>query len=202
MAEQAEDAPFAAELRGWHARASKAFEDKLWTGRHYRLYNDPAGERASDASLTNALCGQWFAFACGLGDILPKDRVASVIDTVLRLNVPATKFGAVNGVLPDGAVDESFANHSAVITIGEVWNFCAMAAFAGRKEEAVRLFNRSYENLLLRQRTPWNIPWSLDRQTGAIKWGVNYYSNPCVWTLFQALAPETYRKLGAVDRVE
>ena len=51
--------------------------------------------------------------------------------------------------------------------------------------------------ILATQRPPWNIPWSLDPRTGAIKWGVNYYSNPCVWTLFQALAPKTYRKLAA-----
>lgn len=31
---------------------------------------------------------------------------------------------------------------------------------------------------------------------GAIKWGINYYSNPCVWTLFQAMEPETYAGLG------
>ena len=197
MAAQMEDEAFAEELRAWYGRASAAFEEKLWTGRYYRLYNDPARKRVSDTSLTNALCGQWFAYTCGLGHVVPKDHVGAVIDTVLRLNVPATEFGAVNGVGPDGAVDETYPNHSAVVTIGEVWNFCAMAAFAGREDEAVRLFNTSYENILLRQRTPWNIPWSLDPQTGAIKWGINYYSNPCVWTLFQALAPQTYRTLAA-----
>jgi hypothetical protein len=31
---------------------------------------------------------------------------------------------------------------------------------------------------------------------GAIKWGINYYSNPCVWTLFQAMEPEVYAGLG------
>ena len=196
MAKNVGDQTFAQELRGWYERGGQAFEEKLWTGTYYRLYNDPKGKRISETSLTNALCGQWFAYTCGLGDIVPRANTDSVIDTVLRLNVPATKYGAVNGVGPDGSVDETFPNHSAVITIGEVWNFCAMAAFAGRKEDAVRLFNTSYENVLLRQRTPWNIPWSLDRNTGAIKWGINYYSNPCIWTLFQALDPKTYARLG------
>jgi len=119
-----------------------------------------------------------------------------VIDTVLKLNAAATPYGAVNGVGPDGKVDETFADHSAVITIGEVWNFCAMAAFAGRKNEAVQLFNESYHNIVIRQRNPWNITWSLDRSTGALKWGWNYYSNACVWTLFQALDPVSYGALG------
>ena len=32
--------------------------------------------------------------------------------------------------------------------------------------------------------------------TGAIKWGINYYSNPCVWTLLQAVDPDAYASLG------
>jgi len=190
------DAEFAQELRGWFERGRKSFEDKLWAGDYYRLYNDPAGKRKSDTILANGLCGQWFAYAAGLGEILPTDRVDAHISSVLRLNAKATKFGTVNGVTPGGKPDTTFPGHSAVLTIGETWNFCAMAAFAGREKEAVELFERSYENILLSQRTPWNIPWSLDPETGAIKWGINYYSNPCVWTLFQALEPEAYNSLA------
>lgn len=195
-AKQLNDTAFADELRGWRERGEKSYEEKLWTGQYYRLYNDVAKNRKSDTSLTNALCGQWFAYAAGLGELLPRDHILSVIDTVLKRNVAATPYGAVNGVTPDGKPDVTFPDHSAVNTIGETWNFCAMMAFAGRKDDAVNLFNRSYENILLRQATPWNIPWSLDRETGAIKWGVHYYSNPCVWTLFQALDPEGYATLG------
>jgi uncharacterized protein (DUF608 family) len=201
MAKKKGDTAFADEMRGWYQRASAAFQQKLWTGAYYRLYNDPEKKRVSDTSLTNALCGQWFAYAAGLGDIVPRASVLSVIDAVLRWNVAATPYGAVNGLRPDGRPDETFPDHSAVITIGEVWNFCAMAAFAGRLEDAIRLFNTSYANILVQQRTPWNVPWSLDRTTGAIKWGVNYYSNPCVWTLFQALDPATYADLGK-DRIK
>ena len=195
-ARQQGDNAFADELHSCFERGARAFDDLLWTGQYYRLYNAPAMKRRSETSLTNALCGQWFAYACGLGEIVPRPRIHSVIDTVLRLNAPATPYGAVNGVGPNGAVDTTFRDHSAVITIGEVWNFCAMAAFAGRKQEAIALFKESYENLVLRQKTPWNITWSLDRKTGALKWGWNYYSNPCVWTLFQALDAASYRALG------
>ncbi len=187
---------FAKELQGWFDRGVTAYNDKLWTGRYYRLYSGTDGHVASDTSLTNALCGQWFAYASGLGEFLPHDRIESVIDTVLHSNAKATPFGAVNGVRPDGTVDESFPDHSAVITIGEVWNFCAMAAFAGRESDAMALFNTSYDNIALRQCTPWNISWSLDRTTGAVKWGINYYSNPCVWTLLQAVDPDVYAELG------
>ncbi|NIA16424.1 MAG: hypothetical protein GWP08_20380 [Nitrospiraceae bacterium] len=195
MAKAMRDFEFEARLRGLRTRAGQSFEDKLWTGAYYRLYNDPLGKRVSDTSLTNALCGQWFAYTCGIGAILPEKRIQAVIDTVLRLNAAATPYGAVNGVRPDGSIDRSFADHSAALTIGEVWNFCAMAAFAGRTEDATRLFDVSYANVLLTQRTPWNIPWSLDPATGAIQWGINYYSNPCVWSVFQALAPESYASL-------
>lgn len=199
MAEQQDDAAFATELQDWFDRGVAAYNDKLWTGDYYRLYSGTNDREASDTSLTNALCGQWFAYASGLGELMPHERIDSVIDTVLRLNAKATPYGAVNGVRPDGAIDESFQDHSAVITIGEVWNFCAMAAFAGRAEDAMALFDRSYANVALRHATPWNIPWSLDRDTGAIKWGINYYSNPCVWTLFQATDGEAYAGLGKAE---
>lgn len=195
MAKLCGDTAFAQELRDWFGRAQKAYEDKLWTGSHYRLYNWPEKKRKSDTSLTNALCGQWFAYSTGLGEILPKERVLATVDNVFARNVPATAFGAVNGVKTDGSPDKTFADHSAVVTIGEVWAFCAMTAFVGRQQEAVKLFETSYENILLNQRTPWNIPWSLDPDTGAIKWGINYYSNPCVWTLLQAVDPGTISKL-------
>jgi len=196
MAKRKGDTVFAQELHGWYDKALASFHNKLWTGAYYRLYNDPARGRVSQTSLTNALCGQWFAYTCGLGEIVSKAAILSEIDAVLRWNAGATEYGAVNGVRPDGLPDETFPDHSAVITIGEVWNFCAMAASAGKKDEAIRLFVTSYGNILATQRTPWNIPWSLDRKTGAIKWGVNYYSNTCVWTLFHALDPEAYAKLA------
>ncbi len=199
LADRAGDGAFAEELRTLHERAAKSFEEKLWTGTHYRLYSGDANHPASDTSLTNALCGQWFAHASGLGDILPRAHVEKTIDTVMRLNVGATAFGAVNGARPDGTPDESFKDHSAVITIGEVWNFCAMAASSGNSEAGLELFRRSYENIALRQKTPWNIPWSLDRETGAIKWGIHYYSNPCVWTVLRAVDETTYRHLAGVQ---
>lgn len=191
------DAAFAELMREFRERAAAAFERLLWTGEYYRLYNDPENKRRSDTLLTNALCGQWFAFAAGLGRILPEEQLNATIDAALRLNARATEHGAVNGVRPDGSIDDSFAAHSAVITIGEVWNFCAMTAFAGRAADGVKLFEESYANIALRQRNPWNIPWAYTPDTGAISWGIHYYSNPCVWTLFQALAPEAYTALGA-----
>lgn len=199
-AEKQGDDAFAAELESWFKRGAAAFDEKLWTGQYYRLYNDPANQRRSDTSLANALCGQWFAYTCGLGEMFPREKIASVIDTVFRLNVAATPYGAVNGVAPDGAPDKTFPDHSAVLTIGEVWNFCAMAAFAGRVPEATKLFDTSYENIALRQKTPWNITWSIDPQTGALKWGWNYYSNTCLWSLLQALSPDVFHTLAASSR--
>jgi uncharacterized protein (DUF608 family) len=196
MAKIKGDVAFQEETHKWFDIASTSYFKKLWTGSHYRLYNDPENKRVSDTCLTNALCGQWFAYATGLGDIVPRATIQTTVDTTLRRNAAITKFGAINGVRTDGTPDMTFPDHSAVITIGEVWSFCAMAAFSGRAEDAMRLFISSYENILLEQRTPWNIPWCLDRDTGAIKWGINYYSNPCVWTLFQALDPATYAKLA------
>ena len=196
LAKEKGDFETALEMRAWFERARTSYQGKLWNGNYYRLYNDTTTNRKSETSLTNALCGQWFAYTCGLGDILPRASIDSVINTVLQLNVPASPYGAVNGVRPDRMIDVTFPDHAAVITIGEVWCFAAMTAFFGRPDDGLRTFLSSYANVLIQQRTPWNIPWCLDPKTGANKWGINYYSNPCVWTLFQAVDPKTFAQLA------
>jgi non-lysosomal glucosylceramidase len=110
----------------WLERGRVAFDRRLWRGDHY-AYDDGAGP-SSDSVMADQLCGQWYADATGLGDLLPADRVLTALRTIHRLNVCGFAdglMGAVNGMRTDGTVDTS-SEQSSEVWVGTTY---ALAAF-------------------------------------------------------------------------
>jgi non-lysosomal glucosylceramidase len=111
---------------GWFERAQVAYDRRLWRGGHY-AYDDGGGP-SSASIMADQLAGQWYADATGLGDILPADRVEQALRTIHAYNVRCFgggRMGAVNGMRPDGSVDDS-SEQSAEVWIGTTY---ALAAF-------------------------------------------------------------------------
>jgi non-lysosomal glucosylceramidase len=107
-------------------RAASSFERHLWNGRSYDY--DADGGPSSDSVMADQLVGQWYADVCGLGDIVPPAHVESALRRVFELNVVGFGdglIGAVNGMRPDGAADES-SEQSAEVWVGTTY---ALAAF-------------------------------------------------------------------------
>ncbi len=187
MAKATGDTSFAEECSEAFTKASHSLDEKLWNGRYYRLYNDPATAEISETCLGNQLVGQWFAYSAGLGEILPKPNVFSSLKAVAELNASLSPFGLINGVQPDGTPDTTGQYHSASITIGETYCYAATCLYAGGPDTGMDMARRLYENIALRLRTPWNTTWNMDPQTGRLGWGAEYYSNLCLWDLYGAL---------------
>jgi non-lysosomal glucosylceramidase len=111
---------------GWFERAQVAYDRRLWRGGHY-AYDDGRGP-SSASIMADQLAGQWYADATGLGDLLPADRVEQALRTIHANNVlrfGGGHMGAVNGMRPDGSVDDS-SEQSAEVWIGTTY---ALAAF-------------------------------------------------------------------------
>ncbi len=111
---------------GWFERGQVAFDRRLWRGDHFAY--DGGDGPSSDSIMADQLAGQWYADATGLGDIIPRDRVETALRTIHRMNVcgfGGGRMGAVNGVRPDGRVDES-SEQSAEVWVGTTY---ALAAF-------------------------------------------------------------------------
>jgi non-lysosomal glucosylceramidase len=126
MGEMVGDAANVARFRQVHDRGSAAFEAKLWNGRCYRF--DASGEASSDSIMADQLAGQWYADATGLGDLVSPDRILTALRTIYDSNVlgfGGGEMGAVNGIRPDGSIDES-TEQSAESWIGISY---ALAAF-------------------------------------------------------------------------
>lgn len=189
FAELQGDGAFRAECDAAFEKALPAFEQKLWTGEYYRLWNDTANGRRSDTCLAGQLTGQWFAYSAGLGEVLPKDRIVAALEFVRKTNGSGDVWALVNGVAPDGSRDRSDQKHghSSTATLGETWCFAATCLYAGRPDLGMPPAERLAENISLRQRRPWNTTWNINPDTGEMLWGAEYYSNMCVWDLWGAL---------------
>jgi uncharacterized protein (DUF608 family) len=196
MAEEMGDSAFAAECREWLRRGQSAYQDKLWTGAYYRLWNDAANQRVSEISLGNQLMAEWCAMVAGLPGVLPKENVLSALASIERLNMAATSYGLVNGVTPDGApFDTGFGgengnDHAKHTFVGE--NLCAAMTFMyhGRRELGIEIARRIYEAVALKTRSPWNQRCLISSETGLPVWGHDYYSNLVIWAVPMAWAGE------------
>ena len=107
-------------------RGRAAFDARLWRGDHY-AYDDGGGP-SSDSVMADQLAGQWYADVTGLGDLVPPERVETALRTIHRLNVrgfAGGRMGAVNGIRPDGVVDDT-SEQSAEVWVGTTY---ALAAF-------------------------------------------------------------------------
>lgn len=196
MAQKMGDLKRAARWQADFTRGQADFEAKLWNGRYYRLYNQPSHNRVSESCLADQLIGEMYARLLGLGDIVPKSHLESVVESVQRLNMAATAVGAVNGVLPDGRPDPSGQNQSLDSSPGEVWNFATTALYAGRPRIGLPAAERAYANLCAHNMV-WNQYFNVSSANGDPVWGSDYYSNMCIWALPAGLSGKPLAEPGA-----
>jgi len=105
--------------------ARDVYTKVLWNGTYYNYDNSASSHH--DSIQADMMAGNWYSVSCGLGGIVPFDQATSSLKTVATHNV--AKFengtrGAVNGMRPDGSVDESCMQSK------EVWTGTTYAAAA------------------------------------------------------------------------
>jgi non-lysosomal glucosylceramidase len=126
MAHRLGDPVSAGRWSGWFERGQVSFDVRLWRGEYY-AYDDGGGP-SSNSIMADQLAGQWYADATGLGPIVPDDRVETALRTIHARNVAGFgggRMGAVNGMRPDGRIDES-SEQSAEVWTGTTY---ALAGF-------------------------------------------------------------------------
>jgi uncharacterized protein (DUF608 family) len=210
IADHLGDRQFAQDCRVWRTRGERAFEEKLWNGRYYRVYNDPEHRRVSEVSLANQLIGEWCARVVGLGSLLPPARVSSAIEAIAELNVRAGDAVIVNGVNPDGTPHRSRPDghendHAAGCFVGESLCAAMTMLYVGQQKIGVDVARRIYEAITLRHRMPWDQYCIIAPSDGHPIWGSDYYSNMVVWALPMALAGQDIALFtqtgGLLDRI-
>jgi non-lysosomal glucosylceramidase len=142
--------------RAWLQQARSLYHDTLWNGEYYRLDS----KSNSDVVMADQLCGQFYARLLGLPDVVEEKYTKSALKKVYDacfLKFHDGKYGAANGVLPDGNPVNPNDTHPLEVWTGINFGLAAFMLQMGMKEEAFQLtetiVKQVYENGL-QFRTP------------------------------------------------
>ncbi|XP_019461194.1 PREDICTED: non-lysosomal glucosylceramidase-like [Lupinus angustifolius] len=136
MALQLGDRDFAETCKRKYLKAKPAFEEKLWNGSYFNYDSGSSGN--SKSIQADQLAGQWYTASSGLPSLFDDFKIKSALRKVYDFNVMKVKggrMGAVNGMHPNGKVDET-CMQSREIWTGVTYGVAATMILAGMEEEA------------------------------------------------------------------
>ncbi|XP_011073769.1 non-lysosomal glucosylceramidase [Sesamum indicum] len=136
MAIQLGDEAFAEKCRCKFIKAKAVFEQKLWNGSYFNY--DSGSSNNSKSIQADQLAGQWYTAASGLPDLFDDQKIRSALQKIYDFNVMKVRggrMGAVNGMHPNGKVDET-CMQSREIWTGVTYAAAATMIHAGMKEQA------------------------------------------------------------------
>ncbi|KAF9604796.1 hypothetical protein IFM89_010337 [Coptis chinensis] len=136
MAHQLGDKAFAERCRSKFLKAKPVFEEKLWNGSYF---NYDSGSSSNSRSIqADQLAGQWYIASSGLPSLFDDSKIRSALQKIFDFNVMRVKggrIGAVNGMYPNGKVDES-CMQSREIWTGVTYGLAATMILTEMKDEA------------------------------------------------------------------
>ncbi|KAF2368613.1 Glycosyl-hydrolase family 116 catalytic region [Trinorchestia longiramus] len=166
-------------------KAQASFEEKLWNGSYYNF--DSSKHRRHETIMSDQLVGHWYLSLAGhQKEVFKPDHVRKALNTLYDYNVLkfcGGKMGAVNGIMPDGGVDNG------ILQSYEMWPGCAFALAAtfiheGMTEEGFRtaegIYNTTYYDVGL----GFDMPEAL-YEDGHYR-AVGYMRPLSIWSMYQA----------------
>lgn len=136
MGLQLGDMVFAEKCKKKFVKAKAVYEEKLWNGSYF---NYDSGSSSNSRSIqADQLAGQWYAASSGLPNLFDESKIRSSLQKIYEFNVMKVKngqMGAVNGMHPNGKVDET-CMQSREIWTGVTYGVASTMILAGMEEEA------------------------------------------------------------------
>ncbi|KAJ4976498.1 hypothetical protein NE237_001604 [Protea cynaroides] len=136
MAVSLGDKEFSDKYKGIFLKAKAVFEAKLWNGSYF---NYDSGSSSNSKSIqADQLAGQWYTASSGLPPLFDDSKVKSTLHKIYDFNVMKVRggrIGAVNGMQPNGKVDDT-CMQSREIWTGVTYSVSATMIFAGMEEQA------------------------------------------------------------------
>ncbi|KAM3402853.1 hypothetical protein ACQJBY_006578 [Aegilops geniculata] len=171
------------------AKAKHVFEAKLWNGSYF---NYDSGTSYSSRSIqADQLAGQWYTASSGLPPLFDEDRIKCTLQKIFDYNVMRVKggrIGAVNGMHPNGKVDET-CMQSREIWTGVTYSLAATMLLHGMEDQAfttaqgIFLAGWSEEGYGYWFQTP--EAWTIDGHYRSL-----IYMRPlAIWAMQHALSP-------------
>jgi uncharacterized protein (DUF608 family) len=204
MAAKMNDKEYARQCREWLKAGQAAMEDKMWNGSYYLNYWDPATGKKSDDVMGYQLDGEWMARFHGCEGVFRPNRVKTALQTIKKFNIAlAPEIGAVNFTKANGCElsppkdaegKEELAYYGTHAMFSAELLVLAMTYIqAGEREFGLDLARKHWENLVLRQRHPWDLPNMVDGKTGQRLFGTDYYQCMMLWALPSVIFNEDLR---------
>ncbi|MBD2580483.1 GH116 family glycosyl hydrolase [Oscillatoria sp. FACHB-1406] len=127
-----------ATYRDWLQQARSLYHPALWNGEYYRLDS----QSGSEVVMADQLCGQYYAQLLDLPAVVERNYAEIALDKIYDscfLKFNEGKFGAANGVKPDGTPENPNSTHPLEVWTGINFGLAAFLVQMGRKDEAFRL---------------------------------------------------------------
>jgi uncharacterized protein (DUF608 family) len=211
MAEEVGDKARAEEWGRLLRQGQKSLDERLWAGSYYRMYNDVASGKRNDASFSAQLSCVWCTRVLGCRDPLPPERIRQTLASIAKLNVPASPFGMVDAVFPDGSLCVEGGPGGERIWSRDIFIQCnataAMVFLYYGEREVGELAGRTMLDTIFRgpHAMPWAQPCGLSSQTGKTCHGHDYYDHMVIWSYPLAFAGQNIREActegGLIDLI-
>ena len=136
MAEKLNHDTLIESFRSKFLQARDVYEKKLWNGSYFNY--DSGTSSNSNSIQADQLAGQLYMFASGLPPLFEEKKIKTILKKIYEFNVMKVKegkLGAVNGMHPNGKVDET-CMQSREIWTGVTYALAATMIHAGMVEEA------------------------------------------------------------------
>jgi non-lysosomal glucosylceramidase len=132
--------------QSWFDQAKASFDSKLWTGSYYKI---DTGSTNTTRIMSDQLCGQWYAKACGLPGIVSDANANSAFTTIYNNNFKkfdSGTHGVVNVMTSGGDIDTS-TGQSQECWIGTSWGVVAGMAQQGQFNQASEIGSSLYNTI-------------------------------------------------------
>ncbi|URD94902.1 hypothetical protein MUK42_29117 [Musa troglodytarum] len=136
MAQRLGDRAYAEKCKIKFLKAKPVFESKLWNGSYF---NYDSGSSSNSRSIqADQLAGQWYTASSGLPPLFEEIKIGNTLQKIFEFNVMKVRggrMGAVNGMNPNGKVDEC-CMQSREIWTGVTYSLAATMLLHGMEHQA------------------------------------------------------------------
>jgi non-lysosomal glucosylceramidase len=167
-------------------QAKNSYEQKLWNGKYYNY--DCSKSNYSDSIMSDMCCGHWYLRSSGFNhEVFEKEKIKSCLETIFEYNVMKygdAKYGAVNGMRPDGQVDIT-SMQSEEMWIGVTDSLASLMIYEGMHEKAWKTLEGMYNHLYNELGLAFQTPEALMKPN--VYRSLGYMRPLCIWSVQYAL---------------
>lgn len=174
MAKELADDETVAKMQAQFVKTRDNFEKICWQGEYYAQKLDDVDKypyQFGDGCLTDQLLGQTIAYVCGLGALLPEDRLNSAANAIYRYNflagenrnpclqrlyVAKDEDGMVLCTWPNGGVPRFPFVYSDEVWTGIEYQVATMLVYQGMEDKAVKMVEAIRKRFDGIRRSPWS----------------------------------------------